>query len=131
MITSACIGTLLGTYADVGLPSVATAPFAFAGIVVGPMVGTALLVALPATDPAERWRLADLFLPASASATAFSFVVAQIISTGLGADVAAGRSWCAGGTMQTGRALRGIAVAVSCEGDRARSSGRAPLRRRP
>ena len=84
MIASACIGVLLGTYETAGLPSVSAAPFAFAGILVGPLLGTALLAALPAADAAEKWGPADLFLPASVSATAFSFVVAQIISTGLG-----------------------------------------------
>jgi hypothetical protein len=84
-VTITCwgIGLFMGVLGGSGVSWFAVALTACAGLLIGPVAGTALIAALPEVARAERWRPGDLYLPALASSAAFSFVVAHVCYSSL------------------------------------------------
>jgi hypothetical protein len=82
-IASWLAGLLLAMQQGAAVSWSAVAITACAGLVIGPVTGTAVIAALPDILDSEKWGPSDLFLPALTSSAAFSFLVAQAIHAGL------------------------------------------------
>lgn len=78
--TSWCLGLLVGAFDGALVEWSAIVLTAFAGLMFVPLVAAGVHF-LPAATTAEKWGPRDLFLPALASSTAFSFVIANVIQS--------------------------------------------------
>jgi MFS family permease len=77
-IASGLAGLVLGAQQGAAASWFAVALSACAGLVIGPVIGTALIAALPDVPDTEKWGPRDLFLPALTSSAAFCFVFSQV-----------------------------------------------------